>query len=190
MKTLHIRLLTVAFIAVFSTASANNSHVHDLIIDHHIQVTDSSGSEKVKSIRLMVAKIDNDLPKYRKVTISNVDGESTEGNEHIKYFENENVKKIIAIYYGETGKALEEYYFDNTSLIFFYRRENRYEVPINVNSSVKIASTEEKRYYFYNGKLFLAKLGTKQIVSATELSKLSAETNAEAKRQLNLKQED
>ena len=50
---------------------------------------------------------------------------------------------------GESGKAVEEYYYRDGKLIFVYRKESTYDQPL----SGKLVSTKENRFYFTNDKL-------------------------------------
>lgn len=153
----------------------------------HNYIADTIASDKVAAIRRVVAIINNELSKYKKITLSDVENESTEGNEINKFVKDRKIKKLTAIYEGETGKLYEEYYFNNDKLIFFYSKEDSYKLPINVNPAGKIASSKERRFYFYNGKLFLAKFSPHKTVSHSEFEKLSDESQKEADRLLKLK---
>jgi hypothetical protein len=143
-------------------------------------------SSKVNFIKGQFIEINNNLKFYKKVVKEDT-AQTTEGNEVRCYFKGDTIKKIVAEYYGETGKSLEEYYFFNKKLIFYYFRDDHYKVPINVNSSGKIASTNEKRYYLNNGEIILILLKPKATVLASEYGKLSVEIQKEARRLLHLK---
>ncbi|HZY36887.1 MAG TPA: hypothetical protein VFE53_09580 [Mucilaginibacter sp.] len=114
--------------------------------------------------------------------------ESTEGNEIALFFKGDTIKKISAIYYGETGKSLQEFYFFNKKLIFYYFEEDRYDMPVYAKKgNVKTTSKKEKRYYLSDHKIFLVKSNPKETVSPMEFRKLSIETEKEANRLLRLK---
>ena len=153
---------------------------------YSVVVLAQADSAKVNFIKAQFTAINANLKSYKKVVKEDT-AQTTEGNEVRLYFKGDTIKKIVAEYYGETGKSLEEYYFFNKKLIFYYFREDHYKVPIYVNSSVKIASTKETRYYLSNGKIFLVKLTPKATVSSFEYNKLSVETQKEAGRLLHLK---
>ena len=55
----------------------------------------------------------------------------------------------VATFLGETGKAIEEYYYWNGQLIFVFRTEQRYSQPL----SGKVVEKKESRLYFTNEKL-------------------------------------
>ncbi len=114
-----------------------------------------SDSAQLNFIKTQYGETDKDLKSYRKVLKTDT-AETTEGNVIQLYFNGDEIKKIKAIYYGETGKAIKEYYFFNEKLMFCYFVEYKYDVPINAtNGKVKTASKKEKRYYFKDDKIFL-----------------------------------
>jgi len=144
-------------------------------------------TSKINFIKAEYAKINGSLKSYRKI-IKEDTAESTEGNEISLYFKGDTIKKIKAIYYGETGKALTEYYFFNKRLIFYYFEEDRYDVPINANNGhVKTASKKEKRYYLNDDEIFMVKLNPKETVSSEGIKELAIDTQKEAYRLLHLK---
>jgi len=61
----------------------------------------------------------------------------------------DSVMKMVATFFGETGKAVEEYYFWNGKLIFVFSVDNRYDKPL----SGKVARKTEGRFYFKDDKL-------------------------------------
>jgi hypothetical protein len=73
------------------------------------------------------------------------------------YYKGKEIKKIAATYFGETGKALQAYYFLNNKLIFCYCVDYHYNMPISEKGGGKIRSTTEERFYLDNGKIFLIK---------------------------------
>lgn len=142
---------------------------------------------KINFIKAQYADINATL-KSDKKEVKEDTIESTDGNEVALYFKADTIKKISVVYYGETGKALEEYYFFNKKLIFYYSVEYRYDVPIYVNNgNVKIASKKEKRYYLNDDKIFLVKYSPRETISPAGFTKLSIETRKEADRLLHLK---
>ncbi|MFI5162058.1 MAG: hypothetical protein ACHQHN_12325 [Sphingobacteriales bacterium] len=65
---------------------------------------------KINFIKNQFAAINKNLKSYKKVEKTDTT-ETTEGNEVLLYYKGTEIKKIAATYYGETGKALQEYYF-------------------------------------------------------------------------------
>jgi len=81
---------------------------------------------------------------------------------------NRNTRKLIATYYGESGKLINEYYLKNNKLIFYLTRQFAYNRPIywDMNKAKENNDSEvfdiskskviENRYYFdSNEKLIL-----------------------------------
>src|ERR1700754_2437260 len=79
-----------------------------------------SDTAKINFIKAQYADINSHLKSYRKVAKEDT-AETTEGNEVLLYFNGSEIRKIQATYYGETGKAVDEYYFNEKKLIFYYR---------------------------------------------------------------------
>jgi hypothetical protein len=63
-----------------------------------------------------------------------------------------------AAYYGETGKAVEEYYFLHRRLIFVLRRRFDYDQPLFARVLKTPPGTVKRvtdyRYYFERGRLY------------------------------------
>jgi len=104
--------------------------------------------EQIQSIRQHYSQINSGVPRYKRVK-KNLTGFSAEDGELIAYFHGPTIMKMVATYYGETGRASEEYYYWDGKLIFVLRRDHRYSKPL----SGKIVSTKEDRFYFSNDKL-------------------------------------
>ena len=112
------------------------------------QAADSPLEEKIKIIRERYAEIEAGLKNCRQVK-HDLPGESTEGGELTAYLKDSSVRKLSAKFFGESGKALEEYYFWENQLIFVLRVDSAYTKPM---SGVVKTKTEE-RFYFASGKL-------------------------------------
>lgn len=110
--------------------------------------TPPQSEEQIQSIRQHYGQINGGVPRYKRVK-KNLTGFSAEGGELIAYFHGPTIMKMVATYYGETGRASEEFYYWDGKLIFVLRREHRYSKPL----SGKIVSTKEDRFYFSNDKL-------------------------------------
>ena len=76
-------------------------------------------------------------------------GESTEGGELTAYLKDSSVRKLSAKFFGESGKALEEYYFWENQLCFVLRVDSAYTKPM----SGVVKNKTEERFYFASGKL-------------------------------------
>ena len=110
--------------------------------------TPPQGEEQIQSIRQHYGQINGGVARYKRVK-KNLTGFSAEGGVLIAYFHGPTIMKMVATYYGETGRAAEEYYYWDGKLIFVMRRDHRYSKPL----SGKIVSTKEDRFYFSNDKL-------------------------------------
>jgi len=105
-------------------------------------------ADPIETIRQHYASINKSVPLYRRVK-KNLSGFSGEGGELVAYFHGPSVMKMVATFFGETGKAVEEYYFWNGKLIFVLSVDNRYDKPL----SGKVARKTEGRFYFKDDQL-------------------------------------
>jgi hypothetical protein len=105
-------------------------------------------ADPIETIRQHYASINKSVPLYRRVK-KNLSGFSAEGGELVAFFHGPSVMKMVATFYGEMGKAVEEYYFWNGQLIFIFRTDNNYERPL----SGKVINKTESRFYFKEDKL-------------------------------------
>jgi hypothetical protein len=110
-------------------------------------VARAQADEAVESIRQHYANINQNTARYRRVK-KNLSGYSAEGGELVAYFHGPTVMKMVATFFGETGRTIEEYYFWNGQLIFVFQTENRYNKPFG-----KIVRKIENRCYFRDGKM-------------------------------------
>jgi len=143
-------------------------------------------SMKINFVKAQYAEINNNLAAYKHVVKEDT-AKTTEGNEVTEYFKGDEIRKIKVWYYGETGKAIFEYYFFNKKLIFFYTADYGYDKPIYVNRNVKVTSVKEKRYYFNGGKIFTVKYNPPKTGLENELNELSISTKKETIRILGLR---
>ena len=104
--------------------------------------------EKIKAIRQRYAEVERELNQGRQVK-RDLPGESAEGGELTGYFKETSLRKLAARFYGESGQALEEYYFWEGQLFFVLRTESRYTRPL----SGVVKSKTEERFYFDGGQL-------------------------------------
>ena len=100
-------------------------------------------ADAIRAIRQRYAEINAHLPKDRKVK-KELSGYSAEGGVLVAYFDGEALEEIELTFYGESGVASEEYYYQNGRLLFVFRADSNYDHPL----SGKIAHTEESRFYF------------------------------------------
>lgn len=135
------RILTITAAVLFISSGWINSQTP----------TTANGSQEnsaISSIRQRYATINRNLSKYKKVK-KELAGFSTEGGELVAYFDGSSIVKIAATYYGESGRALEEFYYSNEKLVFVFRKDDTYDKPM----SGKVARTAEDRFYFNNDEM-------------------------------------
>lgn len=106
------------------------------------------GEDPILSVRERYAAINRGSAKYRKVT-KELSGFSTEGGELVAYFDGPSIVKLTANHLGETGRALEEFYYRDGKLIFVFRRLDTYDAPL----SGRVSKTVEDRFYFRDDRL-------------------------------------
>jgi len=121
-----------------------------LFVDEPLLAIDTN--KQISQIKLLYSQYNNEIIKYEKKEFDIV-GESTEGGKLTVYYSTPKVvKKIIAIFYGETGKSITEYYVINEAPFFVF------ETNINYNNFIykknKTTQTKiENRYYFYENNM-------------------------------------
>lgn len=86
-------------------------------------------------------------------------GRSAEGGGLTGYRSGPSFCKITAIYYGETGRAAEEYYFWHGELFFVVESRMSYRQPLGApvfnHPAGTVARTVRERFYLDHGKLIL-----------------------------------
>lgn len=107
----------------------------------------------------------NSITKWDKIERKDVFDKSSEGGEVSYYYSDNKLEKIVAIYYGESGKYISEYYLLDDTLSFVFEQEHRYNRPIywtpetakeNGDSEafdLKKSQISEIRSYFEKGKI-------------------------------------
>jgi hypothetical protein len=125
-----------------------------------------SADPMIKGIRAKYTYIHKNLNSYD-TTMTQIWNESTEGGQATAYYDDKELKMIQAIWFGETGKKMIEYYFDQGQLIFAFNQDFFYNRPIywdqklskehgdNEAFDPKKTTVKEDRYYFNNEELFL-----------------------------------
>ncbi|HKR58634.1 MAG TPA: hypothetical protein VJS64_02785 [Pyrinomonadaceae bacterium] len=122
-------------------------------------------------IRQQYRTINSRSPKYRQVK-KDLEGYSTEGGELVAYFEGAAIVKLAAQFYGECGRAAEEYYYQDGHLIFVFRKDSYYSKCL----TGKVVKVEEQRFYFNNGALitWINEKG-KRVIAGEEFAKKEEE---------------
>ncbi|MGZ5434801.1 MAG: hypothetical protein ACXWID_07530 [Pyrinomonadaceae bacterium] len=108
----------------------------------------AQGPDPIQAIRQQYAAINRKTAKYQKVK-KELLGFSAEGGELVAYLSGPSIVKISATFYGEMGRATDEFYYSNEKLIFVFRRHSHYRAPL----TGKVVRITENRYYFKDDKL-------------------------------------
>lgn len=104
--------------------------------------------ETVRRIRGHVTTITQELGGYDCHTRV-LDGVSAEGGELRACYAGAELTKLTAIYYGESGRASEDYFFWRGELVFVFARAEVYTGHL----SGVAAGHRERRFYFEGGRL-------------------------------------
>ncbi|HEV7395082.1 MAG TPA: hypothetical protein VGN86_01120 [Pyrinomonadaceae bacterium] len=126
----------------------------------------------IELIRQRYSDINKKVGRYRKVK-KELSGFSAEGGELVAFFQGNGVMKLIATYYGETGRTIEEFYYWEGALIFAFRKQLTYDRPL----SGKVVRTEAQRFYFENNKLIRWVNQEKKEVSSSDGDFVTNETD-------------
>lgn len=105
----------------------------------------------IKKIQSDFSTINKYLRFYKK-KVKNAPDMSAEGGEVTGYYDKNGLKKIHAVFYGETGRAEVDYYLNKKELFFVFRKEIFYDKPMYLKDS-KIKNTAETRFYFHGNKV-------------------------------------
>lgn len=108
----------------------------------------SQTDDPIKAIREQYATINKSAASYKSVK-KELSGYSAEGGELVAYFDGPKLMKMVATHMGESGNAVEEYYYHDDRLIFVFRKDSIYDKPM----SGKVARTAENRFYFGDDRL-------------------------------------
>lgn len=101
----------------------------------------------VARIRREYAAVNAMLPRCSKQTLD-IFGESTEGGSLEVYRCGGEIRKLAAVYYGETGQAHEEWYLAGERPFFLFRTDLDYERPFG-----RIVRRTEERVYLRGGEM-------------------------------------
>ena len=114
----------------------------------------SAHADEAAQTRARYVAINKAAPKAT-IVKRDLQGYSAEGGELTAYFQKGVPLKLIAKYYGETGKATEEYYFWQGRLFFILRTSESYDMSIgDLSTRGKIVARKQERWYFKSGKLW------------------------------------
>jgi hypothetical protein len=107
----------------------------------------------IEQIKMEQEKIDKAISKFT-VVEEDVDDESTEGGSLKKYYDGTVLRKAVLELFGETGKSITQYYFENGDLIFVSDVETTYKAPIYMGKT-ELDTKEEEKFYFNKSQLKL-----------------------------------
>ncbi|HEX8551541.1 MAG TPA: hypothetical protein VF681_08285 [Abditibacteriaceae bacterium] len=125
--------------------------------------TSHAQPRRVAVLKAQAARIDRNLKRYGRVE-RDLPGRSTEGGNLTFYSLGSSPRKLFAQYFGESGKATEEFYFRNNSLFRMRRRNSTYDKLYG-----KVVATEETNFYFNGGKLLPGSSKAETPYSAREI---------------------
>lgn len=89
----------------------------------------SATAQTAQEIRIDYQRIQEELPQYTTKTIS-VDEMSAEGGELTGYYNDSILQKIAAVFFGERGKQLMDFYYKDTIPIFIVSTRHSYNRPM------------------------------------------------------------
>jgi hypothetical protein len=102
----------------------------------------------VAQIRARFATIERELPSYRCRTLE-LDGFSAEGGELRACYARDQLRKMTARFYGESGRAETQFFVWDQHVDFVFEVSERYTAPL----SGAVSAREEQRYYFVADQL-------------------------------------
>lgn len=144
----------------------------------------------IAEIRENFTKINNAEDNYRTIE-KEILGKSAEGGNAVYYIDDEGygLAKIVATYFGETGKSIVEYYYHEGELFFVFNQKYKYNRPIIYDEEmaaefgddevfdISKSTITEDRYYFDKDELIRWLDNDKEEVAST--SDEFAEKNTE-----------
>ena len=157
MRIYYFNILFITFL-VFGCDSKKSKDSQAKIGVENSSISSVDYNQKMEVIRANFKRI-NSMKNWTVVDSVELD-DSTEGGQAKFYFANKQLQKIVAVYYGESGKNVIEYYLLDSKLSFVFRKEFRYNRPIYWNElddeefDLNKSIITETRSYFYKDVLF------------------------------------
>ena len=118
------------------------------LASYEVKAQGAQDPDPIQAIRRQYAAINRKAARYKKVKKALL-GFSAEGGELVAYLRGPSIVKITATFYGEMGRATDEFYYSNGKLIFVFRKHSHYSGHL----TGKVVRTTENRYYFKDDKL-------------------------------------
>ena len=165
MRIYYFNILFITFLVFGCDSKMTNVSQTQRTFENSLD-TSLSSNEKMEIIRNNFKRI-NSIKNCTVIDSVELEG-STEGGQAKFYFANKQLQKIIAVYYGESGKNVIEYYLLDSKLSFVFRKEFRYNRPIYWNEpndekfDLDKSVITETRSYFYKDVLFEQIKSTKE----------------------------
>ena len=115
---------------------------------------DRSTTAQVEAIRKQYTRINSEAKHYAKKE-RDLSGFSTEGGTLIGFYSGKELRKMVATYYGESGRTIQEFYLADGTLFFVLSTELRYTRPLTFDGkdTGTVASSTRNRFYFNRGTL-------------------------------------
>ncbi|MBC8103270.1 MAG: hypothetical protein H7Z41_11840 [Cytophagales bacterium] len=95
-----------------------------------------------------------------------LEGRSAEGGTLTGFRSGSVLQKMVVSDYGESGRAVAEYYFWKGELFFVFRTETRYRYPLPQGGDAKSDTVTESRFYFVRGELVRQTVGGKPVTAS------------------------
>ena len=165
MRIYYFNILFITFLVFGCDSKMTNVSQTQRTFENSLD-TSLSSNEKMEIIRNNFKRI-NSIKNWTVIDSVELEG-STEGGQAKFYFANKQLQKIVAVYYGESGKNVIEYYLLDSKLSFVFRKEFRYNRPIYWNEpndekfDLDKSVITETRSYFYKDVLFEQIKSTKE----------------------------
>jgi hypothetical protein len=149
-----------------------------VLASYEAKAQGAQGPDPIQTIRQQYAAINRGAARYKKVQ-KELLGFSAEGGVLVAYLRGPSIVKISATFYGEIGRATDEFYYSNDKLIFVYRKHLHYSGQL----TGKVVRTTENRYYFKDDKLirWIGEDGKQVSTTAPEFSQAEARLLASSK---------
>lgn len=127
---------------------------------------------KINAIKGKVSHTNTQLTAYKQQQLEHEPGSATEGAVSVAYFSNDSLKLITHDLYGEQGKEISHYYFDNQQLIYAHVITHTYNAPISDKQfDYKKNKKNQGMYYYHENSLIKGgKEGNSAMVAAKELA--------------------
>jgi hypothetical protein len=138
---------------------------------------------KKKDLVLTESNYSKDIDEYvENIKNQNLDSilcdiyKSTEGGEISHYYKASDTLKTKVIFYGETGKREIVAYLKKAQLLYVVDIVSYYNVPIDINTDMKVISKTQDEYYFNENRELIKHLKNDTIVQLKTNTDLLATT--------------